>query len=132
MISNGKVMLSSNAFKTSSLHIRRIRKSSGTKFIKFALRKSIDFPIVNCAAALEIKNGTVKAARICLNAVYNNPYRAVSAEEYIVGKAVNKENAEKAAATILKDTLPLMNNAYKVQVAKTLIKRAILGCATAR
>ena len=50
-------------------------------FIKFAIRKSIDFPIVNCAAM--IGNGD---ARICLNAVYNKPYRALKAEEAIKGK----------------------------------------------
>ncbi len=52
---------------------------SGTKgkFIKFALRKSIDFPIVNCAAVIENEGGVVKSARICLNAVYSNPYRAI-------------------------------------------------------
>jgi xanthine dehydrogenase YagS FAD-binding subunit len=39
-------------------------------FLKFALRKSIDFPIVNCAAAITTSEGRVTAARICLNAVY--------------------------------------------------------------
>ena len=47
--------------------------SPGTKckFIKSAIRKSIDFPIVNCAAAIKSENGLVKSARICVNAVYN-------------------------------------------------------------
>ena len=31
-----------------------------SKFIKSAIRKSIDFPLVNCAAALECENGVVK------------------------------------------------------------------------
>ena len=47
-------------------------------FMKFAIRKSIDFPIVNCAAMIGGGN-----ARICLNAVHNRPYRAVAAEEAI-------------------------------------------------
>ena len=65
-----------------------------SKFIKFALRKSIDFPIVNCAAAIESERGVVKAARICLNAVYNQPYRATRAEEYIIGKSIDDSSAE--------------------------------------
>jgi NADPH-dependent glutamate synthase beta subunit-like oxidoreductase/CO/xanthine dehydrogenase FAD-binding subunit len=103
---------------------------AGTKctFTKFALRKSIDFPIVSCAAAVKSEQGIVKSARICLNAVYNTPYRATRAEEYINGKPINDSNAEGAASAIVADTCPLINNRYKIQIAKTLVKRAILAC----
>jgi len=103
---------------------------AGTRstFTKFALRKSIDFPIVSCAAAIKTEKGVVKAARICLNAVYNTPYRATRAEKYIRGKPISGSNAEKAASTIATDTCPLINNSYKIQIAKTLVKRAILAC----
>ncbi len=99
-----------------------------SKFIKFALRKSIDFPIVNCAAAIESENGVVKAARVCLNAVYNNPYRATKAEEFIRGKSIDDSSAEGAADAAITDVCPLINNRYKIQIAKTLVKRAILAC----
>ena len=76
------------------------KPSAGVKsaFIKFAMRKSIDFPIVNCAAAIESEGGVVKSARICLNAVYSNPYRATKAEEAIKGKAIDEATAEAAGA----------------------------------
>ncbi len=102
--------------------------STRSKFIKFALRKSIDFPVVNCAAAIESEKGVVKKARICLNAVYNNPYRATRAEEYIRGKSINDSTAEGAANAVVTDTCPVINNRYKIQIAKTLVKRAILAC----
>jgi NADPH-dependent glutamate synthase beta subunit-like oxidoreductase len=103
---------------------------TGTRstFTKFALRKSIDFPIVSCAAAIKSEKGAVKAARICLNAVYNTPYRAIRAENYLRGKPINQSNAEKAADTVATDACPLINNRYKIQAAKTLVKRAILAC----
>jgi NADPH-dependent glutamate synthase beta subunit-like oxidoreductase/CO/xanthine dehydrogenase FAD-binding subunit len=106
------------------------KPGAGTKstFTKFALRKSIDFPIVSCAAVIQSEKGTAKAARICLNAVYNTPYRATRAEEYIKGKPINDSNAEKAANAAVTDTCPLINNSYKIQIAKTLVKRAILAC----
>lgn len=105
---------------------------AGTKstFTKFALRKSIDFPIVSCAAVIKSEKGVVKSARICLNAVYNTPYRATRAEKYIKGKAINDSSAEKAANAIATDTCPLINNRYKIQIAKTLVKRAILACSS--
>ena len=99
-----------------------------TVFKKFALRKSIDFPVVNCAAAIEIENGIVKSARICLNSVYNVPIRVTNAERIITGKTIDESIAEEAAKKGLADTLPLTNNRYKVYIARTLVKRAILAC----
>jgi xanthine dehydrogenase YagS FAD-binding subunit len=95
-------------------------------FIKFAIRKSIDFPIVNCAAV--IGNGNV---RICLNAVYNKPQRATKAEEAVKGKAITEEIAEAAGAAAVEAAraLPSDRNKWKIQIAKTMVKRAILACA---
>jgi xanthine dehydrogenase YagS FAD-binding subunit len=95
-------------------------------FIKFAIRKTIDFPIVNCAAMIGGGN-----ARICLNAVYNKPYRATSAEEAIKGKSIDEANAEAAgaAAVATAKVLPGDRNKWKIQIAKTMVKRAILACA---
>jgi CO/xanthine dehydrogenase FAD-binding subunit len=97
-------------------------------FDKFALRKTIDFPIVNCAAAIESKGGKVKSARICLNAVYCNPYRVTKAEDYMAGKSITEKNAEAAAEAGVSDAISLPYNKYKIQVAKTMVKRAILAC----
>jgi xanthine dehydrogenase YagS FAD-binding subunit len=95
-------------------------------FIKFAIRKSIDFPIVNCAAMIGGGN-----ARICMNAVYNKPYRATQAEEAIKGKAINEDNADAAGAAAVASAraLPGDKNKWKIPIAKTMVKRAILACA---
>lgn len=95
-------------------------------FIKFAIRKTIDFPIVNCAAL--IGNGD---ARICLNAVYNKPYRALKAEEAIKGKTIDEASADAAgsAAVASAKALPGDRNKWKIPIAKTMVKRAILACA---
>lgn len=95
-------------------------------FMKFALRKSIDFPIVNCAAA--IGGG---AARICLNAVHNMPYRALLAEEAIKGKKIDTDTADAAGAAAVSEAraLPGDKNKWKIPIAKAMVKRAILACA---
>jgi xanthine dehydrogenase YagS FAD-binding subunit len=100
--------------------------ASGVKsaFVKLALRASIDFPIVNCAAA--IGGG---AARICLNAVFNNPYRATGAEESIAGQSIDEASAEAAGTAAIAGNFPLIMNRWKIQVARTMVKRAILACA---
>ncbi len=91
-------------------------------FLKFAIRKSIDFPIVNCA--VRVGGG---APRIALNAVAPKPYRATKAEAAITGKPVNEANAEAAGAAAVEDARPLAATKYKVQIAKTLVKRALLA-----
>ena len=91
-------------------------------FLKFAIRKSIDFPIVNCAVM--VGGG---APRIALNAVAPKPYRATKAEAAIAGKPINEANAEAAGAAAVEDAKPLAATRYKVQIAKTLVKRALLA-----
>jgi xanthine dehydrogenase YagS FAD-binding subunit len=93
-----------------------------SSFLKFAIRKSIDFPIVNCAVM--VGGGS---PRICLNAVAPKPYRATKAEAAIAGKPINEANAEAAGAAAVEDARPLEATKYKVQIAKTLIKRALLS-----
>jgi xanthine dehydrogenase YagS FAD-binding subunit len=93
-------------------------------FVKFALRSSIDFPIVNCAAA--IGGGT---ARICLNAVYNRPYRATKAEEAIAGKTIDLASAQAAGTAAVSGAKAMTLNKWKIQVAAGMVKKAILACA---
>jgi len=92
-------------------------------FLKFAIRKSIDFPIVNCAVMV----GGL-SPRICLNAVAPKPYRATKAEAAIAGKTINEANAEAAGAAAVADASSFPESAqFKKQIAKTLVKRALLA-----
>lgn len=108
--------------------VPRPPENAKSGFVKFALRKTIDFPIVNCAALISSSEGKVSAAGICLNAVYVKPYRATRAEEVIVGKTINEADAEAAGSAAVSEAKPLPHNSYMVQIAKTMVKRAILAC----
>jgi xanthine dehydrogenase YagS FAD-binding subunit len=110
------------------IHVPEPSEGTRSAFLKFAVRKSIDFPIVNCTAMITSLAGQVRAARICLNAVYVKPYRAIQAEEAIVGKAIDETSAEAAGICALSDAQPLEHNGYMVQIGKTLVKRTILAC----
>jgi len=113
--------------------------ATGTKsaFTKFALRKSFDFPIVNCAAVITQASGTVSAASIALNAVHNLPRKATTAETSITGKAINAANADAAGTAAVSGATAMPANAntttignkYMIQIAKIMVKRTILACA---
>jgi len=100
-----------------------------SSFLKFALRKSIDFPIVNCATKLSFDGDLVADARICLNAVHVVPYRATEAEKVVTGKKLDEGVAEEAGKAAVAAAKPLEHNKYMVAVAKTLVKRTLLECA---
>jgi len=125
MVVPGSTVLAADEIVT-EIQIPAPPAGAKSAFIKFAIRKSIDFPIVNCAAMV---NGG--AARICLNAVYNKPYRAMAAEEAIKGKSITEDNADAAgaAAVATARALPGDRNKWKIPIAKTMVKRALLACA---
>ena len=97
-------------------------------FVKFALRKTIDFPIVNCAALISAHDDQVTGANVCLNAVYVKPYRAVQAEEFMLGKPIDDTTADAAGQAAVSEAAPLEHNGYMVPIAKAMVKRAILAC----
>jgi len=95
---------------------------------KFAFRKAIDFPLVSVAVVANVSGGDVSNASIVLGGVYNSPRRATGAEAFINGKPLNDSNAATAGEEGVKghsaDLAPQAK--YKVQVAKALIKKALL------
>jgi len=64
-----------------------------------------------------------------MGAVAPVPWRAQAAEKALAGKAVTPAVAVAAAEAALTGAEPLGRNAYKVQVAKTAVERAILQAA---
>jgi len=95
-------------------------------YLRFTLRKPIDFAIVSVASMITEVNGVCSDARITLGAVAPAPVRAIAAEEAIKGRPINEDIATEAAKAALAETWPLAKNSYKVEIARTLVKRAIL------
>ncbi|RJR48584.1 MAG: hypothetical protein C4576_07915 [Desulfobacteraceae bacterium] len=109
-----------------SVEVPKIDGSARQAFLKFTLRKPVDFAIVSVASVIVEKRGVCADARIALGAVAPGPVRVEKAEEILKGKPITPELAEEAARLALSDAKPLGMNAYKVEIAKTLVKRAIL------
>ena len=102
--------------------------SASSHFLKFALRKTIDFAVVNCGAMIMIQGDRVASARVCLNAVAVKPYRAVRAEQAIIGQELNASTAEAAGESVVAEAAPLKDNGYMVQLSKIIVKRTLLAC----
>ena len=120
----GNTVLNAGEFVT-EIQVPALPAGAKSAFLKLAIRKSIDFPIVNVA----VRAGGSSAPRIALNAVAPKPYRAVKAEEALAGKAINEANATAAGEAAVADAKPFEAGKYKVQIAKTLVKRALMSIA---
>lgn len=107
------------------IDVPRISTPRMQNFLKFTLRKPIDFAVVSVAGAIELKEGICTDARIVIGAVAPGPFRARPAEESLIGRKLNDAVAAEAAEAALHGAKPLAKNAYKIQIAKALVKRAI-------
>jgi NADPH-dependent glutamate synthase beta subunit-like oxidoreductase len=105
------------------------RPPAGTvqQYEKFTLREPIDFAIASVASVVTINNGFCSDARIVLGGVAPEPLRARLAEEYLEKKPLDEDTAVKAGKLAVEGALPLSGNAYKIEIVKTLVKRAIMS-----
>jgi NADPH-dependent glutamate synthase beta subunit-like oxidoreductase len=96
-------------------------------FHKFRIRASIDFPIVSLASALVVEGGRIGYARLVFGAVAPAPLRSLEVERFLVGRTADEETAREAGELAVRGARPLAHNAYKLQVMKALLRKAILN-----
>ncbi|HHU76484.1 MAG TPA: xanthine dehydrogenase family protein subunit M [Firmicutes bacterium] len=110
------------------IHIPTPPVGAKQQFLKFTLRKPIDFAVVSAAALIVLDGGICTEARIALGAVAPGPRRFPEAENFLKGKRLETNVLEKAAGIALEGAKPLSKNGYKIEIAKTLISRALSAC----
>jgi len=86
----------------------------------------LDWPQAAAAACVDVEGGFVREARIVLGHVAPVPWVAAQAAAPLVGLSLNEETAAAAGEAALASAMPLANNGYKVQMARTAVKRALL------
>jgi xanthine dehydrogenase YagS FAD-binding subunit len=89
-------------------------------------KASHDWPIAFATVILAMSGQTISSARVVMGAVAPIPWRAKSAEQALAGKKIDEATAVEAANAALEGAKPMSQNGYKVTVAKTAVKRAIL------
>lgn len=92
-------------------------------------KRAHDWPLVLASVCVELDGENVKDCRIVLGSVAPIPLRAEAAEAALKGKPINTETAQAAAKAMTASAKPLSENAYKVALTETVLKRAILAAA---
>ena len=94
-------------------------------YLKVRDRASYAFALVSVAVALDIVDGTIQQARLAMGGVGTKPWRAGTAEAALVGQPAIVETYRAAAEIALRGARPLQHNAFKIEMAKRAIVRAL-------
>jgi xanthine dehydrogenase YagS FAD-binding subunit len=119
----GETMLQANEIVTHVLLPAPLTRSA-TYSVR--ARQSGDWPLAMASVNLALDNEKVLAARIVLGAVAPTPWRVPAAERVLIGRQIDEASAADAALTAVAGARALSANGYKIQLARTAVKRSIL------
>ena len=99
------------------------------RYLKVRERTSYAFAVVSAAAALRLEGGTIASARLALGGVALKPWRARAAEDLLKGVAPSPDVFREAAKLALADAKPSGDNAFKIELARRVVVRALTRAA---
>ncbi len=102
------------------------RGNSRGVFLKAMERAAWSFALVSVAARLDFDGNRVREVRIVLGGVAGKPWRVRDAETLLQGQAPTEELVAKAAEAAVAGARPREHNAYKIPLARSLVRRALL------
>ena len=99
--------------------------ANNSYYLKVRDRNSYAFALVSVAAALNVQDNIIQDARVAMGGVAHKPWRVFEAEEMLEGKPANEETFRQAAETALAGAQTYEHNAFKVELGKRAIVRAL-------
>jgi xanthine dehydrogenase YagS FAD-binding subunit len=123
----GETVLAANEILTHVILPAPGQTRNATYEVRF--KQSHDWPLAIASVALSMQGQNVRGARIVMGAVAPVPWRSTAAETALTGKRMSEQAAMEAADASVAAAKPMSGNAYKVQIARTAVKRAILKAA---
>jgi xanthine dehydrogenase YagS FAD-binding subunit len=94
-------------------------------YLKIRDRASYEFALVSVAAELDLRDGLIHDARLALGGVGTVPWRATGAERVLRGGRPGRELFRDAATASLQNTFTVPGTAFKVELARRAIERAL-------
>jgi xanthine dehydrogenase YagS FAD-binding subunit len=94
-------------------------------YLKIRDRLSYAFALVSVAAGLELEGDTIEDARLALGGVAHKPWRDTAVEAALRGRAANQATFMQAAELLLRDAKGFAHNAFKIDLARRAIVRAL-------
>lgn len=98
-------------------------------YLKVRDRASYEFAIASAAVALDIQDGVVREVRIGLGGMAYRPWRSREAEAALAGQPLTEATAQAAATAALAGAQVRTYNAYKPELGRRTLVRALLQAA---
>ncbi len=99
--------------------------ASKSHYLKVRDRASYAFALVSVAAVLRVDDGRIKTARLALGGVAHKPWRCTESEQILTGEKPTGTVFQAAADSALKGAKGYRHNAFKIELAKCAIARAL-------
>jgi xanthine dehydrogenase YagS FAD-binding subunit len=109
-----------------AIELPRSTVARNSYYLKVRDRASYAFALVAVAAGLELEGGTIRQARLVLGSVAHKPWRSREAEVALAGQPASEASFRRAADLALAGARPLTHNAYKVELGKRAVVRALM------
>jgi len=95
-------------------------------FLKAMERATWSFALASVAVQLDFEGDRITRARVVLGGVAGKPWRVRDAEALLEGRALTEELTEQVAEAAVAGAQPREYNAYKIPLAKSLVKQALI------
>ena len=94
-------------------------------YLKVRDRASFEFALVSAAVALDIEDGTIRAARVAAGGVGTKPWRLAQVEAALTGKSPDAATLKAAADQAAAGAKPAKSNGFKIVLLKRTVLRAL-------
>ena len=97
-----------------------------SRYLKIRDRESYAFALASVAVALDLQDGTVRDVRIALGGLATVPWRSKAAEDALRDQDLTEQSARRAAEAAFAEARPRKHNAFKVELGREALTRALL------
>jgi xanthine dehydrogenase YagS FAD-binding subunit len=94
-------------------------------YLKLRDRASYEFALASAAVIVQVSGDRIQHVRVAMGGVGTKPWRSKEAEQALQGREANEHTFRAAAEAALNSAKPLRDNAFKVELAKRAIVRAL-------
>jgi xanthine dehydrogenase YagS FAD-binding subunit len=108
-----------------NIEIEPSKLSRQSHYLKVRDRASYEFALASAAVALDLDGATIRAAHVALGGVATKPWRSPEAETALIGKPASKETFRAAADAAFAGAKPRRDNAFKIELGKRTLVRAL-------
>ena len=108
-----------------SVEVPLLPEGTRSGYLKVRDRASYEFALASAAVAVRVSDGVVRDARVALGGLATIPWRSRAAEDVLRGAAAGEQTYAAAADAALAGARPRPGNAFKVELGKRTIVRAL-------